>query len=458
MSELPRTTSTITGNIKKEPRDTQKLVDDMRKDYAFKYAVYILKSQAVNTVVSIDTDSQDPRAASLRDSLLSVWERHIHKALDAIEYGRQAFEVVHCYKEEENLIKVDDMTPLPWSLSHLVISPNGYIEGCSVGKTKDDSVFVPAKSLWWCAVNAEPLKPYGESMYRGAPWEVLQDRKEIFKNKRIFIGKYALGNGVARAPESTGQTAQPVEQNGSTGHLDQSGKAVNPLQVMDDLIQQAKSGGTMIFPSTKDEAGNYLWTFDQQPIPQDGTALTNQLDQSNIAVFWSMGIPDRSVSNSGDTGSWSSTDAFQMTLGYVVGTILSQVVTSFQEHVIDPIVKVNFGDAVKLEMTWRPSGDRAQQRQENMVTAALAAPQLSPLIIEGVVDLPAAIESVGLPMGSDPQAAMDRIREKSPQYGSAPPAAPQPAVGRFSNYFEEAFERRESMLRQLSSGGGCCDD
>jgi len=457
--QMPRTTEIIAKGIKKEPRDTERLVTDMRKDYAFKYAVYILKSQAVNTVVSIDAESDDPRVLALKDSLMKTWERYVHRALDAIEFGRQAFEVVHGYDEANNIMEVCDLIPQPWSLSHLVIGTDGSIEGCNTGKTKEDTVFIPSRSLWWCAINAEPLKPYGESMYRGAPWEVLQERKSLMENKRIFNGKYALGNGVARAPETSGQTAQPVEQPGSTGHVDQAGKPVNPLQVMDDLIQQAKSGGTLILPSTKhDQAngGDYLWSFDTQPVPQDGSALTNQLDQSNIAVFWSMGIPDRSVSNSGDTGAWSSTDAFQMTLGYVVGMIVNQAIQSFQEQVVEPITAYNFGDSVKLEMTWRPSGDRAQQRQERLVEAALAAPALSPLLTEGAIDLDQVIENAGYPMGPDSKGAIDRIRAKTPSYG-APPAAP-PSVGRFSQFFDEAVEQRETLLRQLSNGGGCCNE
>lgn len=448
---VPQVHRAMAPAVKREPRDTHKLVEDMRKDPTFQLGIKVLRSMTSSAVVSFEVEGSDPRAESLSANLNDVWDQHVRQALDSIEYGRQAFEIIHGVNGDINTVR--DLIPIPFELSELKIDKETGHRSClKVGKG-DKAVELTPQEYWWVTIDATEIEPFGKSRYRGAPYQVRQQRKKLDQQENTWYDRYSMGTGVARAPEEA--LGPPISGDGDKGEIDNQGNPVNPAEALAKSLDEIRAGGWMILSSGKyptEQGGGDKWDLTQFPEVKDGTSMQSRRNSLDVAALRSLGIPERALIQEGQTGSYNLAEAHQLVLVDTVEDILRQVVTAFQEQIINRMVRLNELSA-RITMTWRPLNDKSEQQTDDVILAALKGTP-SPLITERVIDFIKLLESRGWALGPDAEASLSRVAKAS--------AAPAPSFGfggaSFSNQMAcEIMKLREAKLFELSQiSGGCC--
>ena len=452
MKVMPQVSRAIAPAIKKEPKDTKRIVDDMRKDPVFKLGVQVLKSMASSIVVSFETDGDDPRSKWLASHLNDVWDLHVKEALDAIEYGRQAFEIVHGLYGDLNTVA--DLVTVPFEISELQIDKETGCRGVlKVGKGKSQIELEP-RHYWWATIDATTTEPFGKSRYRGAPYQVREQRKKLDQQEQTWYDRYSMGTGVARAPDET--HAPPIAGEGDKGEMTVAGEPIDPAKAMADQLDAIRAGGWMILSSaTYPNGGGLMWDLTQFPEVKDGAAIINRRNNLDVAALRSLGIPERALIQEGQTGAYSLAEAHQLVLNDTVEDIARQIIGSFQEQIVDRLCRLN--ELPKITITWTPIGDKSDQQGNELVRSVLTSSAPSPLLTDGVIDFIKIAESIGYPIEPGAKEALRRISERaSSQAGSG-------GFGGFGGFggnlalsmLEDVMQKRQGLVRQLS-GERCC--
>lgn len=449
---MPQIQKVLAKKIKPEPKNTARMVDDIRKDPVFRLGVSIIRALAADVSVSINVESStdEPRAQALADNLLDVWDQSIYSALNAIEYGRQAFEIIHGLEGSINTIH--ELCPIPFELSKLKIDKeSGSPVGVEVG-SGGDSIELAPRYAWWFALDATDINPYGVSRYSGAPWDVRQRRKALDKQEEIWFERFSQGNGLARAPDQS--KSDGTVGKGDIGEIDSNGEPMDYAKILDERFQQLKAGGFLILPSTQyrqDEGSGYLWDVTTWPELKDGAAILARRNNLDVAALRSLGIPERALIQEGQTGAYALAQAHQTVMNDMINGIARQVVTSFQRQVIDRMVQINGIDG-SLVMTWRKVGDRTTDRFNQFLTSAIQSTSPS-IMLTSVIDFIGMMESEGVPIQEGARNTLKRIADMSM---SAQPATsfgqPSQTTSLALDWIEEAIRERDQVTKRLSFG------
>jgi hypothetical protein len=440
----PQVYKAFTQAVKKEPRDTARIVDDMRKDPVFQLGIKVLRSMASSVVVSFDVDGDDPRAQRLASHCADLWDQNARHALEAIEYGRQAFEIVHGINGDLNTIA--ELIPIPYEISEVEIDKeSGFRSVIKVGKGKSQVELIPQHYLW-IALDATRIEPFGKSRYRGAAYQVRQQRKKLDQQEETWYNRYSMGVGLAFAPEEAIGT--PIAGDGDRGEIATDGNPVDPAKALRDALEELKAGGWMILSSaTYPEGGGRKWGLEQFPEVKEGSPIANRRNHLDVAALRSLGIPERAVIQEGQTGSYSLAEAHALVLNDTVEDIARQVIIQFQKQIVDRLCRLNEING-RITMTWKPIGDKSDQQANEIVRAVITSSTPSPLVTEGVIDFPKIAESIGFPLGSDAAQALKRIADKA--------SAPSLGFGGQSlalSMLDDVMKIRQGKLHEL---GGCC--
>lgn len=451
VAQLPQSRALLSRIIKKEPKDTVRIVKEMREDVIFCLGLNVIKSLVASASVTMKANVEDARVKALSEYLLELWNRYLNDSMEAIEYGRQAFELVWTQSRSLGAQVVKEIIPIPYEYTEAKISQNtGRINGV-ICKGKGLKVTLGPKCFWWAAIGDTPIEPYGKSCYRGAPWKVRQLRKEHEQNEHLWYGRFSLGNAVLRAPSESG--GPPVTGIGDVGEVNIAGMPIDPMEVMKDQYENVKKGGAFVLSSLKhppELGGEYLYDVTALPEIKDNSALISRGQQLDKAGLWSLGVPDRSVIQEGATGSRAVSKEHFEVLCFRVETYLRNLANSFHRDVVRPVVSVNYGRRVQINMDWRPIGDESADRFDTIMQQILTAPQVSPLISEGVFDIAEMGKTAGVPLGPNPQQAIAKVAADSqPSSPATSPAQVKMAM----DLFKEAMDEVNGKVRQL---GGCC--
>lgn len=469
MRLIPSSVPAIASAIKLEPTDTVRLVEDMQSDEMFTLARGTLVSQAVGVSVSATPNNQDvvrpANADAVERSVLDAWDRYVAQATTgAIEYGRQAFEVVYRYDGDAQANVIDRLISIPFALSKLVVSKTtGEMLGLSVGRGGKGTT-IDRGSYWWATHEATDLEPYGRSRYRGAPYQVRQRRKEAIKNIDAFDRRHAMGVGIARAPMELPSGTGPVGK-GKVGEINTANEAIDPMDVLRKQIESIKTGGTLVLPSEKwntDRGGDYYYSFERPPEVKVDNHFGPRLDKLDVAALRSMGVPERSVINDAEMGARAIAEAHQSILAFQVERIVREIILTFQRDVVDVINAMNWGDGYALQMTWIPVGKDFSKAFNQIILEALKAPQVPPLLLWGVVEFIDVAESLGLPIGEDARGKMQALAQQSMQAAAAPAAGLPGGFGQLAldavDIFQDSYAAAGELIRRQQGELGTSDD
>lgn len=416
-------------HIKPEAHNIGQMVDRIRTDPQFVFAMRVLKTTAKTVQVSIDGELPESREV-IRESLMTTWTRSIGAMLEALEYGRQAFEVVYAFDIGSLSYVPHQLIPLEYELSKMVLS-GGQFNGIKYG-TKDPVILKPDES-WWCAIDATPTKPYGKSLYLGAPWRLFKDREEQAKRDDMWFRRFSIGRSVTKAPPTDDSTKS---QKGRYSEVNTSGEKRDPMADTAKILEMTEAGGDIILPSGNNTDGSTRYEHTPGADLKDATAIENRNRALDAAVLRVFGIPERALTQDGASGSRAVADTHQETFHDTVEGYVSQLVESYQENIVKRTLRVNHLPEDSLVVNYKSIGDATEARNEALILAIVQSGQVSPLITSGLIDVAQLVESVGLPI-KDREGFLAKL--------AAPAASP------FQMGMSEAFAVRNRVIRELSN-------
>lgn len=375
--------------INPEAREIAELVTRMREDDQVIFAELTLKACIKRIDVFITTESEDPRAVAHADKLQALWERSLDDFLEAIAYGRSAFEKLYCYDANHNLRLPSCLEYLPFSLTKMELA-EGRFNGIVVGKG-DNKVTLTADESVWVAIDSDALNPHGRSRFLGAPYKVWQKRQKVVGAGGLeekFLQRFALRGGVAHV--------EPTVTD------EQTGMQIDNLAATGEAYQSLMSGGLMILPNTILDDGKYANDVTESPSALDPTPITNTVDKIDIRVLRAFGIPEKTVIDNG-AGSWDLVSLQMLILWAVCEGLLGQMVDAFQEQVIDPSVCDNYPpeSGIEIKATFTRPSQQPDSVLAEIAKALMTSGQLSPVVLSGGIDVRKILDAVGIPVTPD---------------------------------------------------------
>lgn len=360
-----RSHDAMAKSIEKENRGIAKLVNEIECDYQFNLGMLTIKALVESIPVSVN-EQADLRARALAANLLRHWRETLCQSFRSFAYGRAAFEKT--YRRDGGLVLLDSLDYLPFELTEMVLDEHGDYDGVKV-KPKGGGEFVlPAESTWWMALDPTPTEPHGRSRYLGAPFEVFKQRQDLAKQFKIWYQRFAIGHGVARFPEPDGPEDFREED--------------HPKYKMAAMLAQIESGGIALLSSLQyansDGSPTGTYQYDYQPSPgmSDATPLSTRLQSLDAQALRSLGVPERAVTQDESTGSYSMAEAHQLVLFATCDGIMEQLTNSFERHVINAAIKLNYqpGNQPSIRLAWKSLREQAMERKEAEQKAKLQPP------------------------------------------------------------------------------------
>lgn len=418
-----RVRSTLAKSTVDEKRqEITKLVESTESDPQFLLGITVIRALATSATVSIEVDGETSQTQALVDNLMDVWSATLPEALKCFGYGRIAFEKIYgLYDSKAGIRPLEKLEPLPFESTEMrICKDDGRYQGIKL-KIKSNEVDLDPPETWWLALDPTPKNPYGQSRYRGAPEEVLKERKKLSKNEGIFQDKFALGHGVGYAPSKYPD---------GDSNVDASGQPTNPMDDMANGVRNMWSGAVLVLDSAVDPKTNQpLFRYEAPQTKQDASPLENRRRILDAYALRSIGVPERAVTQDDATGSYAMAEVHWKVLQNTVEGLLNAIVVSFQKYVIDPVVLLNCPSANRptLKLVAQPIRDDLRPLVIDLVKSVIAAPQVSPLLAQGVIDLEKLVEASGLPLGPDVQEAIARVRQISATMLQPPAPTPGPS-------------------------------
>lgn len=426
--------------IKSEVRNVGQMVDRIRTDEDFAFAFGVITATCKTIQISIDGDLPENREA-IRDSLLQAWHRSLPSMLESLEYGRQAFEVLFRFDLASLSYLLDRLIPLDYDLSKMRIVDGQY---CGVTFGKADDVQLSSEESWWLAINATSTKPYGRSIYLGAPWKVWKQRYEHERRVDVWQKRFSIGRSVTKVPSE-----YPGDKSGKgrLGEVNQSGLMRDPIADTEAVLQSTEAGGDLIFPSGNNKDGSSMYEHFPGQDLKDGDAQFRHSQYLDVKVLRSLKIPEKSVIQNGETGSRAMADAHQKVFNDVVEAYVSQIVESFQLNIVRRALRINRLPEDALVVNYKSIGDASDARAEQIVMNVIQDIGVSPLISTGLIDVVSMLEQVGVPLGADVAGSLAKLNQIAMATTQIGGTSPSP----FPMSLQEAFSRRSKMIRELAN-------
>lgn len=457
--------------VEPEPTDMAERVESFRDDSEFSFGIRVFRSLISTQRLSIDIegDVDDGMANRLRENLEFAWYRSLRHALDALEYGRSIIEWRARYRESEGIVLVDYVGYLPYEWTKIILDEKGIVTHIRVGDDGeyDESgrpkwVDLPSGSVWLVTINDTPKKPFGESIYEGAPTKLLKIRHEQEENENKWYRKNAIGIGVAKAPRSynanSDANAGGYGNYGTVGETDASGNNDDPMEDLKRMMEDIDGGGIAVVESgnySSDDGGGELYQFVSMPQVNDSSAIEARRKSLDDKAFRSLGIPERAITLDED-GSRAASQTHLQVLWDVAQGFADQILESFQSQIANKVAFANFGSAARLSLSLTPIGDTTESELKEIVKAIVLSPSPSPLVTSGVVDFEEMLGQTDIPVGQNASEALAKIStQPSPAFGPSQFSTPNPPIPPDEHTLEQALlerinRRREELLEALS--------
>jgi len=399
----------------------ERLVKDIEDDPQFKLGYLTIAALVQYANVTVETSSTEPAAIRLAAHLQEQWYRTVGGMMRAFGYGRQAFEFWYQCEPRGGLRLLDKISPLPFSQTER--EADGRIKVGKDGRD-GDAPRLGEDCSWFLTVDADAEYPDGKSRYIGAAEAVSAQRKLLSKNYSTYLGKFANGVAVARAPAQYPEAA--LTGKGDVGQVDDAGRPLSPQADLADSWRKAESGGVIVMSSATDPESNLpLFDLSLQTIQPQSAALENKERKLDDAALMSIGVPPRAVSQDGSVGSLALSETHRKVLNATIEGLLTQFATQFEAGPAKQVAIVNFGGLVEFKVTWQPLEEDRTQLVLELVKGIVASPAVSPLITEEVLDFDKLLDIAAIPKGKDVKAALLRINEAAkiapPAPGGFPP-------------------------------------
>lgn len=377
---------------KTEPRNLGEMVDQMRRDYQVTFADTVLQANLASAAVTVSSESGDPRCMAICESLQALWERHLPDMGKAIGDGRVAFQKRWGFDEKHGINTIRKLDALPFRKTQMLISEDGCFEGIELkGRPKamgeTETIVITPDVAWWLALDATVTEPHGRSRYLGALQEEWKNRREIFELRMKFLRKFCLRGGVMRGPATT------FDPKTNTHIATATSLAAS--------FESLRQGGMMFLPDVRDKNGNFMFDWVEPEKLNDPSPIDATIGESDVRVLRALGISELAVQQAGDLGSFAMAVMHRLILNAVVGGILGQFVTSFEEYVASKAIEANYYDVDRpdISVTYPDLTAVPDSLMVELAKSILTSPQLPPAA--ALINLKSVFEIAGVPITED---------------------------------------------------------
>ena len=266
----------------------------------------------------------------IMEQLQRWWTTSARSQMMALDYGFFGAEVNYCIRN--NMTSFHSMTRIaPMDCSP--VSLDGDLVGMVVkNHTGVGRVYIGGPKKLWHVQRREQNKFWGRSRYAAAydPWMDLvheggaKDIKRLYFHKNVYQGDtiYFPADGITLLPDGTTEPAAKTAQR---------------------LVTQKRTGAAISLPSLFDESGNRLWEIVNHETGSAGQQLLDNIDKLKDEMTEGIGVP-RELIEAAETGSgYSGRKVPQDAFHGMLAEILFWMVHDFDEQVIKPLVRMNFG-------------------------------------------------------------------------------------------------------------------
>lgn len=273
----------------------------------------------------------------LEDQLNRFKRTSLGIALRYMDYGFLGCEVI--YRYIDNLVQFDRLKFLHPHNTR-VVTVKGNIVGMDVSRvgTQTTTVYVgKPKSIWFTHARDNHAF-YGRSRLRGAflAWNEIWSDHGYRDQRRMWFYKNAFAGPKVGYPP--GATPSEIEGEPPLDHR------VIAQQMVDMMV----SGTGVTYPVVGvGETGGWI-IEDAKPIPIP-EGLLEYGDSLNDEIWEGMGIPPE-VARAEGTGAFAGRRVPQQAFYSVLQEIVQDLVTDFDEQVLNALVKLNFGVGESYEI------------------------------------------------------------------------------------------------------------
>lgn len=266
------------------------------------------------------------------------WKTSAPIALRYMDYGFLGCEVL--YRSVDNLLQFDKLKFLHPHNTRVVTRKGEYI-GIEVQRcnNSDSAVYVGRPKSFWTVHARDAHIWYGRSRLRGAflAWNEIWSDHGYRDQRRIWFYKNAYaGPKVGYPPGST-----PSEDPNNPEPLDHR-------IIAQEIVDKMVTGTGITYPNVGPGPQGGWIIEDAKPIsiPE---GLLEYGDQLRDEILEGMGIPPEVVSADG-TGAFAGRRVPQQAFFSVLQEIMQDILTDFDEQVITPLVRMNFGSQQHYEI------------------------------------------------------------------------------------------------------------
>ena len=288
-------------------------------------------------------------AKFVEKQLMRIWRNELHKITRAQVWGWSGCEVE--YKlNSSNQVAVKKLLPRH-AMDTLPLTEGGEVKGVQFrGLKKQGHVNLLFPKACWHSYSPESDSPFGQSVLYGAfsPWCDKWLDGGALDVRRLFCHKDAYGGMSMGYPSGTTE--------------DDQGNEVPNRDIAREIVEQAKAGNVLTFPSDVDPAtGKALWTVEQATIPSNPLHILQYPKDLDIEILRGIEIPDDMLI-SDKTGAWQGKQVPMLAFFVNSDRWLSQIVGMVVSQILEPLVLLNWGSAIDFEVTTKPLAEQAMEQ------------------------------------------------------------------------------------------------
>jgi hypothetical protein len=421
-----------------EPHGIADMVEKMRTDYQVAFCEKILAANISAVEVTFSaSDESNPTAQAFAAEMQTLWDQTLPSMLDAIAYGRVAYESVWCSKGTfQHQRKLE---PLPFRESRMRLTDDGEFDGIDL-KAKDNSwIKIDDPNSWWLALDATKKQPHGKSRFLPAPYEVWKDKKGAKENRRTATSKWALRGPVVRGP--------------ITDFDEQTGQNYDVLSAMAPAVDIWSKGGMLYLGNDRDTGfsdDRYRFTIEQADLTGfDPNALNVTIERLDVEMARAFGIPEQVIMEAGAVGTYGSIAQKMLLLYAQVENLIDQFISSFERYVIGKAEEVNGLPTGSVTGNYVSLTRKPDAFVYKVIEILLANPAFVEAIMSGGLDLPTVLEQAGLPVTDELQAKLLAAAQRLAAASPMAQAGPQLGGGEMSGLGRRQWKNNTKAIRDV---------
>jgi len=341
----------------------------MQKDPRLSLGMSVLKGMAISLPKFwVEPNDATPEIKEfVKAQIERFWTVSAHAMLESMDWGWAAGEVLYRYDYDDQLHF--DYIQKFHAADVMPVTLEGDFAGIEV--RAESNQFVGGQYAFWTVHDRDYNRWWGRSRYESAfvPWNEMYDRNGALDARRVYYFRHSFQGEVGRYPEGA--------------HVDKNGVTQPNRDIMRALVENARSGGSYILPSTRDEHGNYLWSVEDRQTTNTSHDVREYIEDLRLECTEGIGLSTE-VLQAAETGSgYSGRKVPEQAVRGILSQIVFWLIHDFDELVIKPLVEINFGresnhSVLPFGLTDEPSGEPVAPEGQSVPMAAMDAFERNP--------------------------------------------------------------------------------